>query len=109
MEPVAHPEIENPNDIAVRDLARQQQFLLESAQNIRVAGQFRPDDFESHRAVELPIERFEDRAHAAFAEQLQDFVAVRDYAAGTQRRPATLAPQGHNHGPAFTYDLGLVF
>ncbi len=37
------PEIKNANDVAVRDLAREDQLLLESAENFGMAGQLRTD------------------------------------------------------------------
>ena len=69
-------EIEDPDDVLVRDLAGENQLLLETAENIGMAGQFRADHLEGHQAVQLMIARLVYSAHAAFAQALQDLVAL---------------------------------
>ena len=39
-------------------------------------GQIGPDDLQRHHAIQFAVAGFVDRAHPAFAEDLQDFVAL---------------------------------
>ena len=69
-------DVEDADDVAVGDETGQDQFLLEALQNVGIVGQFAADDFQGDDAVQLAVHGLVDRAHAAFAEHLQDFVAV---------------------------------
>ena len=69
-------QIEDAHDILVRDLAGEQEFLLEAGENGRVGGELGADEFESNGAVEFAVAGFVDGSHAAFAQQVQDFVAA---------------------------------
>ena len=55
-----------------------------------VAGQIRPDNFQRHHAIQFEVARLIDRAHAAFAEDLQDFITLPQQAARFQHRRAGL-------------------
>ena len=74
----------------MRDLACEQQLLFESLQHPRMAGQFRPDDLQGDQPVQFAITRLVNRAHSAFAQQLNDLVTVGDEIAREQRLPANL-------------------
>ena len=74
-------QVVNANDVLVRDLARQDQFLLEARENSRIAGKVGPNYLQSDRAIDFEIVRFVDRAHAAHAQQCLDFVAAAEHAA----------------------------
>src|SRR5579864_5557561 len=80
--PARFAQIKNANYIPIRDLPSQDEFLLEALKNFRVAGQFRPDNFDSNYAVEFEVLRLVNRTHTAFAENLQNLVAVSNDGAG---------------------------
>ena len=86
----------NPHDVLVRDLARQQELLLEPALEHRggrgIRGDFRADDLEGDDYAELGIPRLVDGPHAADAEQANDVVAG---AEGLARRQRTGRPVVH--------------
>src|ERR1035438_3806839 len=69
------PDIENADDIPVSDLAREDQLLLETLQNLRMFSHLRLDHFERDHSLQLYVPSLVDSAHAAFAEQLKDFIA----------------------------------
>ena len=71
-------EIEDADHVAMRDFSRQDQFLLKALQNAGMAGQFRTDHLERHQPVQLAVSGLVDRAHAAFAQHLQDLVTIRE-------------------------------
>ncbi len=62
----------NPQNIAVRDAAGQQQLLLEAHDHTGIFGQFRLQDLQRHRTPQFLINGFIHPAHAAFPEQLLD-------------------------------------
>src|SRR5262249_27122141 len=72
-------EIVDANDVLVRDLAREQKFLFESPFDrlrcVRVAGDFRADDFERDNHRERVVPCLVDRAHAAESEQSHDVIS----------------------------------
>src|SRR5262249_12055657 len=74
----------NADDIAVSNLPCGEEFLLESSQNYRMIGHFRPNHFQSDQVLDLTVARFVDGAHAAFAEEPQDFVAAAKQVAGSE-------------------------
>src|SRR5437016_10507146 len=49
-------------------------------------GQLRPDDLERCQPIELMIPDLIDRAHAAFAQAFENFVALAQHGAGLKRR-----------------------
>src|SRR5579864_43377 len=71
-------EIEDANHVAVGDLPGEYEFLLETLENFGITGEFRPDDFEGNDAVEFEVFGLVYGTHAAFAENLQNLVAVSD-------------------------------
>ena len=62
--------------ISMRDLAGEKQLLFKSLENAGMARQFRAYHLQGHQAVEFAIPRFVDRAHAALAQEFQNFVAI---------------------------------
>ena len=59
--------------VAMRDLVRQQQFVLEALQNLRIAGDLGLQDLQRHNLAGLTVPHLIDDAHAAapqFAEHL---------------------------------------
>ena len=60
------------------DFPRQDQFLLEALHDAGVAGQVSPDHLYGHQSVQFAVSCFVDRAHAAFAQHLQDLVTIRE-------------------------------
>ena len=69
-------QVVDPDDVLVGDLGGQKQFLLEAVNDGLVAGQIRADDFQRHHAIQFDVARLVDRAHPAFAQDLQDFVTL---------------------------------
>src|SRR5882724_12272496 len=71
----------------VRDLAGQQDLLLEARQDVRVSGEFGTNDFQRNQTLERQVFGFVHRAHAAFADGLLDFVtSAQDRAVGQNGR-----------------------
>ncbi len=68
------PDIENADDIPVRHLARKDQLLFETLQNLRMIRHLGSDYFESDLSLQFPVSSFVDGAHAAFAEQIEKFI-----------------------------------
>jgi len=86
------------NYIFLGDLPGKNQFLLESLQNLFVDRQLRPDHFQSDQAVELEVPSFVDGAHAAFAKNLHNFVALPQAHALGQAAAANARGTGRRHG-----------
>ena len=89
LDAIGFAKIENANDVFVRDLPGQDQFVLETGENVGPAGEFGTNDFQRDETIDFAISRFVDRAHASFAEELQDFVTIADdapYLQGAGRR-----------------------
>ena len=78
-------QVVDPDYVLVGDLGGQQQFLLEAVNDGLVAGQIRPDHFQSHHAVQFAVSRLVNRAHSAFAQNLQDFIALAQDCSGLKR------------------------
>ena len=68
---------------------REDQLLLEALDDGRVAGILAADDLESDDAIQLDVARLVDGAHAAFAEQREDFIALAENVAGLEHGLAT--------------------
>ncbi len=79
-------EVKNADHVAMRDFPRQDQFLFESLQNARMAGQFRTDYFQRYQPVEFAVLGFVDRAHSAFPQHFQDLVTIGEHTAGFKRQ-----------------------
>ena len=93
---ISFTKIEDANDVAVRNLSCKHQLLLESLQNFRIAGEFRPDDFQRDQAIEFVVSRFVNCAHSAFAQQIQDLVPVREHAAGWKQERSVPITRGRS-------------
>ena len=78
------PEIEDANDVAVRDLPGQNQFQLEVLQNLLVARKFGANHFKRDQAVEFPVVRAVNHAHLALSEQSDDLVTFGQHRSGLQ-------------------------
>lgn len=77
-ESVGNAEIEDADHVPMRDFACENQFLLKSLKNARMAGQVSPHHLYGHQPVQLSVSCLVDRAHAPFPQHLQDFVTIRD-------------------------------
>src|SRR5437763_204853 len=77
-------QVVDPNDILVSDLMGEYQFLLETIENGGVSRQFRSNHFERDHAIHFAIPRPVNRAHAPFAEKLENLVASPEYGADLQ-------------------------
>src|SRR5215469_15535530 len=71
LDSVGLAQVKDSNDVFVRDLARENQFLLEPPHHFRIAGKIRTNQLEGHRAVELLVVRLVDGAHPPTAEDLK--------------------------------------
>ena len=100
LDAVRFAKIENANHVFVRDLPRQNQFLLEAMQRLRLRGEFRPNYFQRHEPLELAILGFVNSAHAALAKQIDDFVARSENRAGSDLRSASRSCARIRYGPA---------
>ena len=76
LRPLELAEVVDADDVLVGDFAREDQLLLEALENFAARALLGADRLERHRPVELEIERFVDAAHAAFAEFLEDSIAI---------------------------------
>ena len=77
-------QVVDTNHIAVGDLGGEDQFLLEAVKNGVVASQVRAYHLEGDETVELNIFRLINGAHAAFAQQAQNLVALGQQVARSQ-------------------------
>ena len=71
-------EIVNPQDVLVRDLARELDLPLEALERIGVVADVGPDELQGHIPVELLVVDAVHGAHAAHAEELAHPVASGD-------------------------------
>ena len=82
-------EVVDAHHVAVRDLPREEELLLEAAlerlRRRRVRAGFRPDDLYGDHDAELGIPRLIHCAHAAEAKQSDDVVAIAEILARHQR------------------------
>ena len=77
-------EVEDAQDVGVRDAARELDLALEALQRIGVLGDVGADELQGDVAVELLVVHEIDGAHAAHAEQALDAVPVTDLEARRQ-------------------------
>jgi hypothetical protein len=66
-------------------LSGDNELLLESVENFRALGEFRPDHLHGDETLQFQVANLVDGAHSAFAELLQDFVTVREHASNAKR------------------------
>ena len=57
-------------------------------------GQLRPNQLQRNRTIQLPVHCLVDRAHPAFAQQLQNLVSSSEHIAGMQHRSTRLRRHG---------------
>ena len=67
LHPVGLAEVEDADDVLVGDLGCEQQLLLEALDDVAVAGELGPNDFEGDKAADLYIAGLVDSAHASGA------------------------------------------
>ncbi len=73
-----HEDIEDPADVRVRHLPRQERFTLEAGDGPLVLGDFGPDRLQRQVLVQLEIFGLVDLAHAAARHEADDAEAIRD-------------------------------
>ncbi len=88
-------QVVEPADVAVGDLAGVLELVLEALDGRGVEPDLGLDDLEGHDLLQLLVEGLIDRAHAAFAQLLDDLVA-----AGEQGAPDQVV-EGGDQGLAF--------
>ncbi len=76
LDAVGFVQVVDADDVLVRDLAGQHQFLLEARQDGRIAGKVGTNDLQPDDAFHFHVAGFVDCAHAAHAEHLVDLVAA---------------------------------
>src|SRR5581483_9881202 len=84
LQAVGFAQVVNANDILMGYMASEDEFLLESLQDARIAGQFRPDHFQCDDTFEFEVPGLVDRTHPAFPQHADDSVAVSDH--GTRQK-----------------------
>src|SRR5215203_5785649 len=81
-------EIVNADDVAMRDLARQQELLLEPALDFVRGRAVAPgvdfDYFQRDRHIELAVVRFVDGPHAAHSKKAKNLVARSELLTGIE-------------------------
>ena len=105
LEAVDLADVVDADDVLVRDLAGEQQLLLEPLLEhpggLRVGGHFGADGLERHRNAELGVPGLVHGAHAARAQQLDDVIALAEILAdeiGGQLAEAAVACSGASAG-----------
>ena len=73
-----HEEVEDPADVRVRHLPRQERFTLEAGDGPLVLGDLGPDRLQRQVLVQLEIFGLVDLAHAAARHEADDAEAIRD-------------------------------
>ena len=86
------------DDVFVRDLMGKEKLLLEAGDNRGIGRKLTPNEFQGDEAVEFAVAGLVDRAHAAFAQQLQDLVATGHDITGIEQRDIGLRAQGAGTG-----------
>ena len=65
LEPLGLSQVENANDVPVRNFASQDQLLFEAAEDFGIAGEVSTDQLESDEAFELCVARLINGTHSA--------------------------------------------
>jgi hypothetical protein len=79
-------DIKDPNDVFMRNLASQEQFLGEAVNYLRLAGKVRANALERNDSINITIMGFIDSAHAAHTEDILDLKASPKHLSGLQDR-----------------------
>src|ERR1700721_154344 len=77
-------EVEDADDVLMRDVAGENQLLLKALQDCRIGSQFRADDLKRNKPVKLAITGLIDRPHAPLAEDPHNFIAIAEEHTGLQ-------------------------
>jgi hypothetical protein len=81
LDPVGFSKVENPNRVLVCHLPRQDKFLLEAMQDLRLNCELGTNYLQRDKSLQFAILGFIYGAHASLTEQLQDFVPCPEYGA----------------------------
>jgi len=76
LDSVGFSQVKDADHIAIGDLASEDQFLLESLENVRIRGQLGTDYLQGYNPVQFGVPRLIDRAHATLTQDLDDLVAI---------------------------------
>ncbi len=68
-------QVVNADHVLVRDIAGENELLLEAQQNRGISCQLGPDDLERDQAVQFAVAGLVHGPHTALSEHTQDFVA----------------------------------
>src|SRR6202171_4716164 len=74
LEALGLSQIEDANDVAMRNFASEDQLLFEAAEDFRIAGEVRADQLQSNEASEFCVARLINGAHSALPEQFENLV-----------------------------------
>ena len=89
LDAVDFTKVVNPDDVLVRDLAREKQLPLEAAFDLlrgdRIRGDFGPNDLDRHRHTQFGVPGLIDRTHAANAKDPDDVVPGSERLTGLER------------------------
>ncbi len=78
-------DVEYANDVAMGDLTREDQFVLEAQDQFGTAGKFGPNDLQGNGAVEFDVQGLIYGAHSALTQKLQEAVPARENVAVLER------------------------
>ena len=73
-------QIEYADDVAVRNFPRQDEFLFEAPQDLRMTGEVGTNQLQCNQTLQFDVSRLVNRPHPALTEQLKDFVALPEHA-----------------------------
>ena len=73
--PIRFAQVKNADDIFMRDVARENELLLEAQQDRGVRRQFRTNHLQRDQTIQFTVARFVDGTHAALSQDAQNFVA----------------------------------
>jgi hypothetical protein len=82
LEAVLLAQVENPDDVAVCDLASEDEFLLEPPENFGICSQLRPNNFKGNQPIQFPVSCLVNSAHSTLPEKRKDFIAPAKNRAG---------------------------
>ncbi len=104
LDPVGLAQIKNADDVLVRNLPREDQFLLEAPKNFGIGGHVGANHLDGDLAVQLFVVGLVNGTHAALSEQADDFIAAANGSAGTQLNESGGGDDaiGSGHRPAVT-------
>ena len=93
LHPIGLAKVVDPDHVLVRNLPRQDQFLLEALENRWGVREFRTNDFQSDQAIEFAVLGLVNRSHATFAQQMKDLVSPAQHSPRLEPRNGGLMGQ----------------